>query len=55
MANTGTGILLGNSKEGHHLQDLGLNGRIISEWILKELGGMTTVFIRISRDKGKLL
>jgi hypothetical protein len=32
-------ILVGNLKERNHLEDRGLDGRIILKWVFKEWGG----------------
>ena len=36
------GFSWGNLREGHHSEDLGVDGRIILEWILKEVASVWT-------------
>jgi hypothetical protein len=39
-----TGFWWGNPRERHHFEDLGVDGRVILEWILKKCdGGMDRI------------
>jgi hypothetical protein len=51
------GFWWGNLRERDHLEDIGINGRIIFEWILEKLVGMIwTGFIWLRRETiGRLL
>jgi hypothetical protein len=51
------GFWWGNLRERDHLEDIGIDGRIILEWILEKLIGMIcTGFIWLRREtSGRLL
>jgi len=51
------GFRWGNLKERHHLEDIGVNGRIILRWMLKKwnLGALTgSSWLRIGTGGGNL-
>jgi hypothetical protein len=45
-------ILVENHKERHHSEDLGVDGRMESEWILVRLAGCAE-WIQLAQDRGR--
>ena len=51
-----TGFEWGNLRKGDHLEDLGVDGRIILKWILEKWhGGMDWIDLPQDRDRWRLL
>jgi hypothetical protein len=46
-----TGFWWGNRREGDHLKDLGVDGRIILKWMLKEYHGGDVDWSDLARDR----
>jgi hypothetical protein len=49
-----TGFQLGNLRDGDHLEDQGVNGRIILKWIFERLdggGGIDWIYLTQYRDR----
>jgi hypothetical protein len=49
-----TGLLLGNPKERDHLEDLGVNGRVIVEYIFKKLFDRGVEWIDLVQEREKM-
>jgi hypothetical protein len=48
------GFWWGNVREGDHLEDLGVDGRLILKWILKQWGGMGGMdWIHLAQDRDR--
>jgi hypothetical protein len=56
MRRDGYRVLVGNPKEGDHLEDIGIDGRILLKWILEMWNGARTgsILLRIGTG-GELL
>ena len=51
-----TGLCWGNLRERDHLEDPGIDGRIILRWIFRKLdGGMEWIGLAQDRDKWRTL
>jgi len=48
-----TGFWLGNFRERDHLEDLGVDGRIILSWIIQEVGCEGTEWIHLAQDRDR--
>jgi hypothetical protein len=48
------GVLWENMSERNHLEDLGVDGRVILKWVLKKQGGAWTrlIWVRIGQVMG---
>jgi hypothetical protein len=48
-----TGFWWGDLREGDYLEDLGVNERIILEWIIKEWDGRGMDWIDLAQDRDR--
>ena len=49
-----TGFWWGNVREGDHLEDLDVDGRLILKWIFKQWGGMGGMgWIHLAQDRDR--
>jgi len=52
-----TGFWWGNMREREHLEDPGVDGRIIRRWIFRKsnVGGMDWIYLAQDKDRGRIL
>jgi hypothetical protein len=50
------GVLVGNLREGDHMEESGINGRILLKWDLREVGwGVDWIDLSQDRDRWRTL
>jgi hypothetical protein len=49
-----TGFWWGNVREGDHLEDPDIDGRIILKWTFKKLDGGSMDYINLAQDRDRL-